>query len=142
MKHVTVDSLEYVYIHKWINYHYGKASCCQSENCKGKSKRFEWALIKGMAYERDIKNYIQLCASCHRYYDVTETTRLKLSISSSKPRPEKRIKVAQYNIAGELVNTYVGISVASKQANILRTSISNSLTGRYKTAGGYIWKYL
>mgnify|MGYP001579767579 CR=1 FL=1 len=38
-------------------------------NCPGKSKCFEWALIKGKKHDHNIKNYMQLCKSCHRIYD-------------------------------------------------------------------------
>lgn len=53
--------------HIWIRTHYGNATKC--EKCDGKNaKRFEWANISGK-YLRNIKDYMQLCPSCHRLMD-------------------------------------------------------------------------
>lgn len=59
-------------IHKWINRHFGKADHCENENCEGKSNWFEWALLRGCEYARDIKVFKQLCRSCHTKYDMTD----------------------------------------------------------------------
>ncbi len=63
---------EYRNIHQWIRYHFGKATKCTNVNCDGQSKRYDWALIKGKQYERDINNYLELCRKCHIRYDFTE----------------------------------------------------------------------
>ena len=42
--------------------------------CTGPSNRFEWALIKGLEYERKRENFIRLCKRCHIYYDRKTTT--------------------------------------------------------------------
>lgn len=59
-------------IHRWINKYYGKADHCENSDCEGKSNWFEWALLKGCTYARDIKVFKQLCRSCHTKYDMTE----------------------------------------------------------------------
>ena len=70
----------YFNIHQWISRHYGKAYKCENIDCMHEfSKRYEWALINGMQHKRDINNYIQLCASCHRKYDFTEEIRQNIS---------------------------------------------------------------
>ena len=51
-------------------------------------------------------------------------------------------KVAQYSINGYLINKFDSITKAAKSTSISRTAIGNCLTGRSKTAGNYIWKYL
>ena len=49
--------------------------------------------------------------------------------------------VEQYNIDGELVGTYPSATAAQEATGIDRSSICNVLKGRFKTAGGYKWKY-
>lgn len=40
-----------------------------------------------------------------------------------------------------LIKEYDSINLASLDVKLSRTSIGNNLTGRSKSAGGYIWKY-
>ncbi len=58
----------YSNLHKWIGSNYGKPELCRNIECKKSSIKFEWANITGI-YERDIKNYIELCRSCHTNFD-------------------------------------------------------------------------
>lgn len=62
-----INKKEYVEIHRWISTNYGKANLC-TNGCKNK-KKYEWALIKGKKYQRNVKNFFQLCTSCHAKYD-------------------------------------------------------------------------
>lgn len=50
-------------------------------------------------------------------------------------------RVQQLDKRGNLVNEYKSLTFASESTGILRTAISNALTNRVKTAGGYIWKF-
>lgn len=60
----------YAAIHLWIRKYYKKKGKC--EHCNDKSKkRYEWALIKGKKYNKNINNYVELCVRCHRIYDGT-----------------------------------------------------------------------
>lgn len=61
---------KYRIIHSWLNKHYGKADKCENENCKGKSNVFEYCLRQGKPHERNRDNYIMMCRSCHRRYDM------------------------------------------------------------------------
>lgn len=72
------DSAGYGSIHCWIKKHYGKASKCENPNCSHKSKHYEWALLKGKKYSHNRNNFFMLCVSCHRKYDMTETTKRKI----------------------------------------------------------------
>lgn len=58
-------------LHKWLEYHYGKATKCEKCNKKGKGREIHWALLKGKEYERKRENFIQLCIICHGKYDDT-----------------------------------------------------------------------
>ena len=46
------DNIKYQAIHSWIRRYHSKASKCENHLCEGKSKEFQWCLIKGMNYER------------------------------------------------------------------------------------------
>lgn len=50
------------------------------------------------------------------------------------------VKVIQIDKDGYEVERYDSISEAAKRTGILDSSISNVVRGKYKTAGGYIWK--
>lgn len=52
--------------HSWIYRHKGKASRCIF--CGVKNKRYTWANISGK-YKRDFNDYMELCYSCHKFYD-------------------------------------------------------------------------
>lgn len=73
------DLAKHAAIHTWLINHYGKANCCQNKRCEGFSKTYEWALQKGKLYSHNISNYIKLCKSCHRKYDMTDEIRKKIS---------------------------------------------------------------
>lgn len=61
------SSQAYNTIHKWISRKLGKAKeCC---NCENKTDmRYHWANIS-REYKRDLTDWMNLCASCHRSYD-------------------------------------------------------------------------
>ena len=73
------DKAGYVAKHTSIVKNYGKAFKCQNIDCKyprkvgrifmNKPKRYEWANISGL-YKRSIDDYLQLCPSCHRKWDM------------------------------------------------------------------------
>lgn len=74
------EKLTYSGIHQWMKNNYGKALVCQNSECyyprKNRSgitilrpKIYHWANISG-EYKKDIKDWIQLCPSCHRKWDL------------------------------------------------------------------------
>lgn len=63
------ESTNYSTIHKWLVRSYGRAYRCEALNCKSRSLRFDWALLRGKRYIREKANFIQLCRSCHNSYD-------------------------------------------------------------------------
>ena len=72
---------EYHRIHAWIKRNYGKANKCESSNCKKISTSYHWALKKGFNYEKARENFIMLCQSCHKIYDMNDLVRDKMSKS-------------------------------------------------------------
>jgi len=62
------DNAGKIAIHMWLSGKYGKPKKC--EHCKDENKkRYDWA-SKDHKYTRDINDYIRLCTSCHRKYDI------------------------------------------------------------------------
>ena len=55
-----------------------------------------------------------------------------------------RRKVGQYDLSGNLLQEYSSISEAASRTNLCRSPISNvcSKKSRYKTAGGFLWKFI
>lgn len=142
-------------IHKWLIKTYGKATKCSGTDCKGLSKKYEWALIKGLSYEMNKDNFIDLCASCHRQYDMTEETRLKHreKMLGSRHTPErienirksKQKQIQQVDLkTGEVLGTYSSILEASRATGVKNNSIGQCAKGhpKYNHAGGFKWLYL
>ena len=131
---------QYNSIHRWIRKNYGSANKCENIHCKGECERFEWALKKGYEYQRDVNNFTQLCSSCHIKYDYTEERKLKLIKSKfNMPRTDSKV-IMKYDKKGNLEGSYLTMSIAARENNILVTSIANCLSGRSKTCNNHIWK--
>lgn len=66
----------------------------------------------------------------------------KLSEETIAKRTLKQVKsIYQYDLDGNLIRKWDSIKQAGETLGINRPSISNCLKGRYKSAGGFIWKY-
>lgn len=83
----------------------------------------------------------------NKNYKVKESTKNKLSNHfKGKPRPEW-MKLAygkpilQFDKQGNFIKEYYSMTEAAKSINIHRTAIGDVARGKYKSAGGYIWKY-
>jgi hypothetical protein len=57
-------------------------------------------------------------------------------------RGNRRRPVAQYTADGKLVEIHKSIRDASKKIKMNESTIKRNLSGKYKTAGGYVWKYV
>jgi len=60
------DKAGYFALHEWVRSNYKTADHCEYD--PSHQGRFEWANISG-SYLRDINDWVQLCAKCHRQYD-------------------------------------------------------------------------
>lgn len=74
------DNVGYGGLHAWVIKNLGKPSRCENVDCvyprissRGElmlsPARYEWA-NKSHEYKRDISDWISLCPSCHRKYDM------------------------------------------------------------------------
>lgn len=69
------DKVKYSGIHMWMVSAYGKPDAC--EHCKrtGLTGRYiDWANISGL-YKRTRGDWLRLCKSCHKIYDLSKTRR-------------------------------------------------------------------
>jgi hypothetical protein len=132
---------EYAKIHRLLIKKYGKATHCSNPNCKGVNiKRFEWSLKKDHSYSECIDDYAPLCVSCHRKYDYTIAMRHNASDLRKGKCPHNRHRIVA-RISEEDYQLYSSVTNAALDNNMLHTSIANCLSGRSKTANGFIWKY-
>lgn len=124
----------YMGVHQWVKRHYGSASKCENGH---EAKTYQWANITGI-YERDIANFKQLCRSCHAKLDMTNYSR-KVSAEKLKGNTYRRKAVSQYK-NGKKLRTYPTLGDAAAKVGVVRSAISNALTGRSRSAGGYEWR--
>lgn len=137
----TSFSNNYYAIHSWLQKEHGKANHCENKSCVNeKATRFHYALKHGKSYERHRMNFMQLCTSCHKKYDMKPSTRRKNSISMLGKR-NQLAAVWQYSKEGKKLRKFDAIIDVKRKLGISDTSISNVLNGRALSAGGYIWKY-
>lgn len=62
------DKVSYPALHTWIRNKLGTPRYCS--NCDGKkAKAFDWANIS-REYKRDVNDFIRLCRSCHKKFDM------------------------------------------------------------------------
>ena len=58
------------------------------------------------------------------------------------PQPKKSKKIlCQYNLQGELINTYPSLKEASEITKITSSQLSQAHSGKRKTVGGYMWRF-
>lgn len=140
-------------VHSWLRYRYGKASRCESAACVFKTpRRYEYALLKEKSMDKKRENFIMLCPSCHRKYDVTESANRNRSAAAKRRVVDgthhllKRVTpVAKYNKDGVFLTQYKSTTAAALAlGNInLQPNIHKCVNGqKYKSVGGYLWKKL
>ena len=129
-------------VHAWLRAHYGSQDRCDNKNCSGKSKTFDWCKKTGKEYLRKKENFIRLCRSCHRAYDMTPEKKeqsIKNLIWYDEYNPDKI--VVKYNKKMEVVAEYSSVKEASIKNNVHFTLIYSALSGKAKTCRKHIWKY-
>jgi hypothetical protein len=128
---VNGKKIHYDRLHGNLRLKFGNATHCQF--CDGeKAKRFEWALMSGKLYSMNIEDYLQLCPSCHRKYDITDAIKLKMSKSrigrftnGQNPSARKVIDILTGNI-------FETVSLAAESINLKRTTLTMMLNGSNK----------
>ena len=102
----------------------------------------------GHKVTKETKEKIRLKAKGRK---VSEETKLKMSLVHKKNRTGfwleskghkngRAFKVSQYSIDGQFIKEWECAKYAIDFYNMDKTSISNCLSGKQKSAKGYIWK--
>lgn len=67
------DEASYTALHNRVYRARGKADHCERCGADDPAEKYEWAMIHGTD-GTNVNDYISLCASCHRTYDIGKTT--------------------------------------------------------------------
>jgi hypothetical protein len=95
---------------------------------------------KGNKYKPHSENTKKKMSKSHKGKTFSDETKNKMSkVRSGIPKPERRKKVFQYSLDRILVNMFDSYSDALEKTKI--KGMANALSGRSKTAGGFIWLY-
>lgn len=62
------DDVSYAGLHIWVRKWKGKPNHCENCGSQGKSK-YQWANVD-RKYRRVLEDYIPMCPSCHKKYDM------------------------------------------------------------------------
>jgi hypothetical protein len=63
------DDVGYIALHAWIYRKKGKPQVCEHCGATREKRRLNWANIDHQ-YKRDLDDFISLCVSCHKIYDL------------------------------------------------------------------------
>lgn len=145
----------YVSMHTYIRNNFDIKNECSFCGTKD-AKRTEMALLKDKDYSFNLMDYIELCVSCHKKYDMTEGQREKISIRLKNNPVENFIKasklkkmgrdnshaktIIQYSMDDSFIKEWDSCADAVKSLGILASSLSNCIGGRSNSCGGFKWK--
>jgi hypothetical protein len=127
-------------LHARLRRKYGKAKSCIFCHILT-AKKYEYALITGKSYSLNIEDYLELCTSCHRKYDMTEQIKIKISKSKKGIKPSKevielrKIAINKNPIGIKVFDTitmisYRTITEAAKSIGIKSSTLQAMLNGQ------------
>lgn len=93
-------------------------------------------------YEREMSEETKnkISESVLKYYQEAQSVNIKKHREVMTKAVGR--KIAQYNIKGELIKEYNSIRDADRLSGVKKSNIQHVLSGKNKTAGGYIWEYV
>jgi hypothetical protein len=62
-------------------------------------------------------------------------------MNSRHGNPKAKKPVDQYSLDGKYIQTFESITKAAENAKLHQSSISQAISGKTKSSGGFIWKY-
>jgi len=137
-------------IHSWLRNEFGRADHCEfcgiNKKYNPQGRKFNYALKKDCDYDFNRENYLQLCTSCHRKYDMTDEIREKIikNIPSQrgKIRGKHQTAKAIYSIDTNGNKEYFdSLLSACDKYNYKIANISMCLTGKNSRAYEKYWQY-
>lgn len=64
------ENVGYRTLHRWVEKHLGKPNVCEKCGTSNlNKKKIHWA-NKDHKYKRNLKDWLRLCSSCHKIYDL------------------------------------------------------------------------
>jgi len=133
----NVENKHYSAVHWWLRKNGKEKKEC---NHCGKINNLEQALKTGEKYEKNPDNFIILCRSCHRKYDMTEEMKIeyrKRFLNLDRSHKQKPIE-------GTLDNKkyhYRSVTEAIKFSGVNKNSIHQILSGQIESCKGWKFKY-
>lgn len=91
--------------------------------------------------ENKSNNYVGNLEWCTREYNNNYGTRNKRASEKLKNHPSSSKPVLQYTLNGEFVAEYPSMREAKRNTRIDDDTISMCCNGKYRHAGGYLWRY-
>lgn len=85
--------------------------------------------------ENKLNNHVENLEWCTARYNVNYSNTIRKAIATRKR------KISQFEKLDKFIKTYESAAAASRESGIPQSSITFACQGKYKTAGGYIWKY-
>ena len=127
----------------------GKSPSIEARRKMSLALKGRTSAMKGKKHSEETKRRM---SEIHR--NITDETRKRMSNASKGRTPWNKGKimaesfcsakwkaVIQCDKDGNIVNEFESVCDASLKTNILKSSISNCLHGRSKSAGGFMWDY-
>lgn len=139
-----------------LNHAYGKPSSlrgtvlsAETKEKISRSKKGCEAHFKGRHHTQEAKEKMRLAATGRKVSDkvINKSDEWCKNISINKKGKNtgkenpNATPVYQYTIDGRLLKQYDTMKQASIETGLMLSCISSCCCGRYKTSGGYIWKY-
>ncbi len=121
--------------HQMMNKIYGRPQECEGKNCKGTSKRYEWASVRKI-YTTDRNEWKRLCRSCHIRYDrKTAPGRYKALEGGRGPKSEEtKLHISEALKGRELSEQHkkkIGKALEGREYSVAyKEKMSESLKGR------------
>jgi len=104
------------------------------------SEKFQKALsekrIGGHNIHLSEESKSKISESLKKYYQHAKINKKPIINTSSMNKA-----VIQYSKNGSIVKEYISIAEAGRLSGVKKSNIDHVLSGRTKTAGGFIWKY-
>lgn len=72
------DKVGYRALHNWVKYWKGSPKICEFCGKKGIGKEINWANINNHQYRRNLNDFISLCVSCHKKYDLLKKFTIRM----------------------------------------------------------------
>ena len=96
----------------------------------------------GLYFKRPAAELIFVTRSMHwkLHREMLENSGKNVGKSPSKIEKQS-IPILQFTKSGELVKEWPSLREADRQLGIPHQNICNCLKGRYKSAGGFVWRY-